>query len=204
MKIVSLNVGSAEPISIGKSSQKTGIFKKPAGGAVYVGKLGLEGDVQVDKKHHGGADQAVYLYSAEDYAWWSTKLDRQLKPGAFGENITLSSFGDGDCCVGDRLRCGQVLLELTAPRIPCATLAARMQDPGFVKKFSKAGRPGFYARVLEEGSLEEGIDCRWERRGTFPLSEVFALFFSKEPDEARLEALLNEPIAGRLRDMLAE
>lgn len=167
-----------------------------------MGRLGLEGDVQVDQKHHGGADQAVYLYSAEDYAWWREELGRELKPGVFGENITLSNFGDGERCVGDRLRCGEVLLELTAPRIPCATLAARMHDPGFVKKFSKAGRPGYYARVLEEGSLEGGIDCRWEQRGTFPLCEVYAMFFSKEPDEERVEALLREPIAERLRDML--
>ena len=48
------------------------------------------------------------------------------------------------------------MLEITAPRIPCNTLAARMGDPGFVKRFLAAERPGLYCRVIRPGILQIG------------------------------------------------
>jgi MOSC domain-containing protein YiiM len=53
-----------------------------------------------------------------------------------------------------------VVLEVTAPRIPCATLAARMGDPQFVKKYRRAERPGLYCRVIREGNLQTGNEVR--------------------------------------------
>ena len=185
---------------MGPRFQETGIFKKPRKGPVRLTSLGLFGDVQVDKKHHGGVDQAVYLYSWSDYEWWAEELGQELAAGTFGENITLESFGAEPCCVGDRLRCGQVLLELTAPRIPCATLACRLEDMTFVKQFAQAGRPGYYARVLSEGELVAGEEFEWVSRGTFPLDEVYGYFFGEEPTAERVLELLEQPLAERLRE----
>jgi MOSC domain-containing protein YiiM len=47
---------------------------------------------------------------------------------------------------------------LTAPRIPCGTLALRMGDPGFVKQFRAAERPGLYCRVVRAGDIQVGKD----------------------------------------------
>ena len=68
---------------------QTGIFKEPVEGRVAVGELGLEGDVQADRRVHGGEDQAVYAYAIEDVDWWEAELGRELGPGFFGENLTL-------------------------------------------------------------------------------------------------------------------
>ncbi len=116
--------------------------------------MGLEGDSIVDKKNHGGRDQAVYIYGGADYAWWSRArpdLDHGYQPGTFGENLTISDLESAEYAVGDRLQIGEVVLEVTAPRIPCVTLAARMGDPQFIKAFMAAERPGLYCRVIVEG-----------------------------------------------------
>lgn len=200
MKLASVNRSLPKPITIGERRARTGIFKMPAAVSVRVGKLGLEEDVQVAKKHHGGPDQAVYLYSAEDYAWFSDVLGRELAAGTFGENLTLSSFGGNPLFVGDRLRIGEVLLELTAPRIPCATLAARMGDPKFVKRFKEAERPGVYARVLTEGALQEGDEVVYVRGSSdVTVLELFRTFYDRAPEPEELERLLGAPVAERSR-----
>src|SRR6185437_11274288 len=35
-------------------------------------------------------------------------------------------------------------------------LAMRMEDPGFIKRFARSGRPGAYFRIIEEGELGAG------------------------------------------------
>ena len=105
MNVVSVNAGRAEPMKIGARTITTGIRKRPVEHG-YVGALGLAGDVVAEAKHHGGPDQALYLYSSEDYAWWAGELGDCPQPGTFGENLTLSSFGSGEVRIGDRFRVG--------------------------------------------------------------------------------------------------
>lgn len=149
----SINIATSQPLRA--KSGRTGIFKEPVAQTV-VGPLGLSGDTIVDTKHHGGPDQAVYAYTLEDYAWWAATLGRDLTPGTFGENLTLDRWPADIICVGDRLQIGEVMLEVTSPRIPCVTLEARMGITGFVNTFLKAGRPGPYFRVIHTGTLCAG------------------------------------------------
>jgi MOSC domain-containing protein YiiM len=55
-----------------------------------------------------------------------------------------------------------VVLEVTAPRIPCVTLARRMDDPAFPKLFRAAERPGVYCRVLCDGAIQVGDTVHYE------------------------------------------
>jgi MOSC domain-containing protein YiiM len=205
IRLVSVNASGPKSIQNGKKSGLTGIFKLPLAGKVQVHKLGLEQDTQVDKRHHGGPDQAVYVYSADDYAWWSEQLGMVLEPGTFGENLTFSSFGTAELYIGDRYRLGSVLLEVTAPRIPCSTLAARMNDTAFVKRFQRAARPGFYARVVQEGLLEAGDTVVYARaKSELKLLDFFALYYQKQLNAAELKQLLAAPIASRSRNHYEE
>lgn len=199
MRLLSVNRSRAKPITVGSRVDQTGIFKTPADEPVRVGKLGLAGDVQVSKQHHGGPDQAVYLYNAKDYAWFSEQLGHELTPGTFGENLTLSEFPE-NVYIGDRFEIGAVLLEVTAPRIPCATLAARVGKPDFVKTFKQAERPGVYARVLREGSLKVGDEGVYLRgQSNVSTSEMFQLHYTK-PSREQVERVLAAPIAERARE----
>ncbi|MBO1436513.1 MOSC domain-containing protein [Meiothermus sp. CFH 77666] len=205
MQLLSINIGRPQSLQVGDRPTVTGIYKNPVERA-QISTLGLSGDHVDDQEHHGGPDQAVYVYSAEDYDWWMEQLGEGLEPGTFGENLTFSSFGEGTVRIGDRFRVGPVLLEVSAPRIPCATLAARMGDPNFVKKFRQAGRPGFYARVLEEGRVQRGQSIEKIAAPTHhaTLLEVFDLWYDKTPDAARLRWVLSAPLAERARAVYAE
>lgn len=156
MHVVAINVGTRERLSHRSFRGDTGIFKRPVTGPVAIGPLGLAHDAVINAKHHGGPDQAVYLYRQEDYAWWAEELGRPVEPGTFGDNLTVAGLPEPNVVIGSRLDFGSVVLEVTAPRIPCNTLAARMDDPGFVKRFVVAERPGLYCRVIRPGPLETG------------------------------------------------
>jgi MOSC domain-containing protein YiiM len=156
MKVVSVNVADVRDIELAGRPTKTGLFKLPVDGRVEVDELGLVGDTQVDRRVHGGPDQAVYAYAQEDVAWWETELDRELGPGFFGENLTLAGVDVNGATPGERWEIGSTALEVTRPRQPCTKLAARVGDLGFVRRFAQAGRPGAYLRVVREGELGAG------------------------------------------------
>lgn len=65
----------------------TAIDKRAVSGPVRVRPLGAYGDVQADRKHHGGLDKALYAYAQEDADFWQSELGRDLPPGWFGENL---------------------------------------------------------------------------------------------------------------------
>src|SRR5690606_33248002 len=81
---------------------------------------------------------------------------RELGPGTFGENLTVTGLPAPGIAIGSRLVFDEVVLEATAPRIPCSTLAARMGDAAFVKRFMQVERPGIYCRVVSPGRLQPG------------------------------------------------
>ncbi|PYE53139.1 MOSC domain-containing protein [Deinococcus yavapaiensis] len=200
MHLTCVNVAQPREHEISGKPAVTGIFKVPQVGSVFVGTLGLAGDFVGDTKHHGGPDQAVYVYSTADYDVWSERLGEALAPGTFGENLTFTTFGEGEVRIGDRYKIGDVVLEVTCPRIPCDTLAARMNDLAFVKKFREVGRPGFYARVLSEGRVEAGMPIEKAHSTDFPtIGEAFELWFQKAPDLSEVRRMLSAPIAERGR-----
>ncbi|EXF26121.1 molybdenum cofactor sulfurase [Nesterenkonia sp. AN1] len=135
----------------------SGIDKRPVSGPVRVRPLGLHGDVQADRKHHGGTEKAVYAYAAEDAQWWAAELGRELPAGSFGENLRLSGIDLDGAHPGERWQIGdQLVLEATVPRIPCATFGRWLDQPGWVKRFLAAGRPGTYFKVITPGKVQAG------------------------------------------------
>lgn len=155
-RLLSVNVAEAREIQHRGRAVRTGIWKLPVAGRASVGVEGIKGDAIVDRRFHGGADKAVYAYSAEDYGWWAGELDQKLEPGRFGENLTVEGIGLIQARVGDRWRIGDVLLEVSEPRLPCYKLGIKMEDPRFVRRFAKALRLGAYLRVIEAGEVAQG------------------------------------------------
>ena len=202
MRLEAVNLGRRETIRLGTRSVDTGIDKRPAERA-YVGRLGFAGDVVADEENHGGLDQAVYVYSRDDYAWWEAELGASLAPGAFGENLTVPSLGASPRA-GDRVRIRGVVLELTAPRIPCAVFADRMREPAWVRRFAAAERPGAYARVLVEGELAPGdaVELEPTDQDHPTLVELMRLHYDKGAPIEVLRRALAAPVAERLRASL--
>ncbi len=200
VRISSVNIGRAETLSYRLRSRVTGILKRPVDHPVMITEDGLAGDEILNQKHHGGKDQAVYAYSADDYAWWAAQTGRSFEPGLFGENLTVERL-PSDLCVGDRLIINDVVLEATAARIPCATLAARLRDSGFGMTFRKAERPGIYFRVLDSGTVRAGDEGTLldSGAGNVTVRELFRFSYEKRHDAAQLRRMLEAPLAERVR-----
>ncbi|MEZ2130127.1 MULTISPECIES: MOSC domain-containing protein [unclassified Sinorhizobium] len=201
MKILAVCIGSPEKLP-GKT-YKTGINKHAVKGAVIVDAEGLVGDAICNRRHHGGVDQAVYLEGSLTLDWWSRELGYRIEPGTFGENLVIEGLDNRDIAVGDRFIAGDIVLEATSPRIPCATLAARMRNSRFPELYVRAARPGIYCRIIRGGTIEaempvEHVPFTGARVG---IPEVMATLGRKlcEADRARHLAV---PLHHKLRKLL--
>jgi len=134
---------------------KTGFFKTPIDGPVFVSATNLAGDGQADLKNHGGIDKAVLAYSADHYPRWRDELRLPGMPfGAFGENLTIAGLNEELVCIRDIFRVGTVTFEVSQPRQPCWKLARRWRRHELTGLVVRNGHSGWYLRVLEEGWIE--------------------------------------------------
>jgi MOSC domain-containing protein YiiM len=135
----------------------TGIDKRPVDERVPVHIMGLRGDVQADRKNHGGEFKALYAYADEEAAAWAEELGRPVPPGLFGENLRTTGLAVSTALVGERWQIGpEVAVEVTMPRIPCATFGRHLGEPRWAKRFLRKGLPGAYLKVLATGSIAAG------------------------------------------------
>ncbi|MBL1077594.1 MOSC domain-containing protein [Nocardia sp. 2] len=170
---------------------RTAIDKRPVPHRVPVRGLGLEGDHVCDTKHHGGVHQAVYAYAEEDAQRWASELGRDLPAGWFGENLRLRGLPVSDAVVGARWAIGDTLLEVSAPRVPCATFQWRTGEHQWVRRFTLQSDTGAYFRVLTEGAIGAGDEVRIVHTPAHGIT-VRDLFTGTDPE--RLDLLLaSEP-----------
>lgn len=156
-RIEAVCVAGPRPIRLPRAGDThSAIDKRPVEGRVAVHPRGLDGDVQVNKRFHGGEGQALYAFAQEDADWWAAELDRELPAGRFGENLRTTGLDLTGAVLGERWRIGAVLVEVTAPRTPCAKLQAHWGVPRLIKRFTERGTSGAYLRVLEAGDLGAG------------------------------------------------
>jgi MOSC domain-containing protein YiiM len=132
------------------------IDKRAVAGPVKVHPLGLTGDLQANRTDHGGPTKAVYAYTQEDADYWRAELGRTIEPGLFGENLRLTGVDAGNAVIGERWSINGVELEVTMPRIPCGNFARHVGEPGWVRRFTAANRPGAYLKVVKGGSVQAG------------------------------------------------
>jgi MOSC domain-containing protein YiiM len=158
-RVISVNRGREADLLVGGKPARSGIDKRPVAGPVPVRRLGLAGDEYADKENHGGQDQAVYAYAREDLDWWTEQLGRELRDGAFGENLTTGGIDVSGALIGETWRVGTAVVQITSPRIPCVTFRSWLDEPHWVKRFAAAGRPGAYLRVLTEGTVSAGDEA---------------------------------------------
>jgi MOSC domain-containing protein YiiM len=137
---------------------RTAIYKEPVRGPIWVGREGLHGDGQANRKYHGGPERAVLIYSAEHYPIWCRELGLPaLAWGSFGENLTVSELTEASVRLEQRLAIGDVVLQVASARQPCRNLARRLDVTDIVARVRRTARSGWYCRVLQEGYIEPGL-----------------------------------------------
>jgi len=187
----------------------TGIDKRPLPGPAVIERDGVVGDKQYSPDH-GGSHQAIYAYDRAEAQRWAAELGREIPPGTFGENFAVSGMPVTDAVIGEQWLVGGdrgVVLEVSAPRIPCQIFQAWMGEPHWVKRFAARGDVGAYLRVLRPGTVRAGdpIDVLSRPAHGVTVREVFN---AATTDPARLRRLLDEgerlhpQMAARINKML--
>lgn len=171
---------------------RTAIDKRPVDAPVRLIAMGPDGDTVMDRYHHGGVDQAVYSYAAEDLAYWSTELGREIPPGKFGENLTTKGVDITGAVIGTVWTVGETRLQVRSHRTPCSTFQQWMDEPRWVRRFTEHGAPGAYLKVLTEGWVKAGDPITIESIPDHGVT-IGELFAGRRGDRDRLASLLEQP-----------
>lgn len=157
------SVNLARPKPDPGTPRRTGIDKHPAEaievfepGPSYGDGPGVVDDFVGDVQHHGGAQKAVYAFSREELDHWEGELGRGLSDGMFGENLTTEGIDLEALLINQRMRVGEVVLEVSIPRTPCATFQRHLGERAWVRRFTERGRCGVYLRVVSPGVIRPG------------------------------------------------
>ena len=155
-RLASLNIGlpahyaSAEP-------WRSGIYKSPIQGRIFLSTVNFAGDGQADLTVHGGPDKAVCVYSMDHFPFWRRELlVEECGPGWFGENFSIEGQTETQVAIGDTFRIGTAVVQISQPRAPCWKLGRRWKRLDMPKLVVQSGRTGWYLRVLETGHVESG------------------------------------------------
>ena len=149
-----------------------GVPKKPIASA-YVSRERVQGDDWNNKNVHGGPRQAVLLIASETYQTL-TELGYPVFPGALGENFTTEGLPFARIRFGDTFLIGEnLILRITKLRMPCSTIKVYGADIGthLYDAMARDGNPesphwgagGFYAEVLQEGTVTAGDSIRLKK-----------------------------------------
>jgi MOSC domain-containing protein YiiM len=167
---------------------RSSIFRDRVDGPLALGLRGFEGDKVADTKNHGTPAMAVCFYPISHYALWNNEFSTSLGPGCVGENLCVSDLDEGTVCIGDVLKIGSATLQISQPRFPCSKQERRTGIDGFLKRVFATRRTGWYARVLEIGTLQAGDELILVERPHPDVTVARAnlpLLGPKNPDLAR-------------------
>ncbi|MCW2271137.1 6-N-hydroxylaminopurine resistance protein [compost metagenome] len=183
------------------------IDKQPRTGEVAVTALGLAGDEQGDLRVHGGKEKAIHHYPREHYDAWALELGGHpllQAPGAFGENFSTYGWTEHTVCLGDRLRVGSAVLEISQGRMPCWKLNDRFGVRDMSLRVQQSGRTGWYYRVLEEGMVAAGALIELIERPCpkWSVARLSSVLFDKQVDADILRQCLALPLAPSWRRTL--
>jgi ferredoxin-NADP reductase/MOSC domain-containing protein YiiM len=195
-KVLSVNVGLPKDVSWRGKTVHTGVWKSSVPGPRRVRRLNLDGDGQGDTEGHGGEMRAVLVYQIDSYRHWEQHFHRDdFVFGQFGENLTVEGLADHEVCIGDRYRIGTAEFEVTQPRVTCYRVGLRLGAPDMASLLVAHHRPGFYFRVLTEGSVEaeDPIVKTATGPGALSVAEVDALLYLPGRDLDRVRDAVDIP-----------
>lgn len=158
---------------------------------------GVAGDACADTRHHGGPEKALHTYPFEHYSAWHALWPqaRRWRPGAFGENLSTQGLDEASQCIGDVLRIGSALVQVSQGRLPCWKLNIAFDQPDMARRVQDSGRMGWYLRVLQSGAIEAGdtIELLARPHPAWSLLRVQRCLFPRAHSPAELTELAALP-----------
>jgi MOSC domain-containing protein YiiM len=174
-------------------NQPTGMYKNERLEPAWLGREGLVGDAQADRRVHGGPEKALHQYPLAGYARLAAAFPAAaaaLLPGSLGENLSAAGWDETNVAIGDVFRFGDARIQVAQPRSPCWKIDRRFGVDGMTRLIDTEGITGWYFRVLDEG--EVGPGCAFERIDAashgLTIAELWRLWRQHRPDPDLIEA----------------
>ncbi len=190
--ITGLYVGSLQTLA--PEGQQTGIYKAPVQ-QVAVNRLGIIGDVQADKRVHGGPEKALHQYALSSYALIRAHypaLADLAVAGSIGENLSSPVMDDQNVYIGDIYAIGTTLVQVSQPRSPCWKINHRFDTDMLSRFIAEQHISGWYYRVLQDGEITLGDPITLRQRFADSLSvaafNTIATMHRPTLDDLRLAA----------------
>ncbi|MCF6350087.1 MAG: MOSC domain-containing protein [Flavobacteriaceae bacterium] len=203
MKIQSVNIAEKREITFNGRTRYTGIYKTSVDTSIYLGKEDVKNDAVVDRKYHGGENMAVYAFGKNNYGYFEELYPNlDFTNGMFGENLTIDNLDETKIKIGDTFKINNTIIQVSQPRLPCATLGYRFGSQKIVKQFLNTTFSGIYFRVLQEGSVKKGDELILIKttKSCLTLAEVYSLFtYNKTNTKLLKKALHLDLLSSRLK-----
>ncbi|MEK0453941.1 MAG: MOSC domain-containing protein [Synergistaceae bacterium] len=134
------------------TSPEKGMIKHDVREGLLLEELGIEGDA-----HAGFMHRQVSLIAVEDIRTMMEKLP-DLVPGSFAENLTTEGFDLSALKIGDRLKVGETILEVSQIGKECHTKCEVFRKTGDCIMPKK----GIFTRVIKGGKVKTGDTVRFD------------------------------------------
>lgn len=195
MKVISVNVGRPQIVMKGERQYSSAINRRPVNGPLELTADGFVGDRVSDLRWHGGPDKAACIYPFDHYAFWEERLGRELPVPSFGENLTTEGLLEAQVCIGDTLRFGRALTQVTQPRQPCFKLANKLDESRMIKWINERGWTGLYVRTLKPGMVAAGdaIELLDRPRPHMTIARAMQIMLDKKGSPDDMQELLSVP-----------
>ena len=161
------------------------IAKEPAVGTVRLSAEGLQGDRQADPRAHGGPDRAL----------------------CHGENLGGDRGPDEtEVCIGDVLRLGSAVIQITQARAPCWKIEDRTGIEGLARALAESGRTGWLCRVREPGEVPPAPALELLERPlpAWSVRRAWEVYRGREDADAQAELAELTPLARAWREALTQ
>lgn len=173
------------------------ISKTAVEGRQEINELGFLADEQADLEHHGGHDKAIHHYATEHYQAWIAEgeIPADAKPAAFGKNIATTGMTEWTLCIGDKLRLGTAVVQISQGRQPCWKVSEYTKNKKMAYLFQNTSRTGWYYRVLEPGFAGVGDTVTLLERSqpNWSVARVTSARLSRKVSQKEAETLATLP-----------
>jgi MOSC domain-containing protein YiiM/ferredoxin-NADP reductase len=184
---------------------ETAIFKAPLSGRVEVTKEGIKNDEHAYHAH-GGPDKALLQYCTKHYNDWKMEIpasENLFKPGGFGENIANAEISEKTVCIGDRIAIGQLIVEVSEPRAPCAKLNHRFEVKDMAKRAQTHLRTGWLYRIIKPGIVQAGdmVELLERPYPEWTVARIMYYLFIDRKDVEMMKQIVDlEPLGWEVKD----
>lgn len=179
---------------------ESAISKTPIPGPVEITIDGIKGDAH-SFPGHISHDKALLHYCTKHYGEWKKELPASeplFKPGGFGENLFNAEIDETTVCIGDRIAIGDVVVEVSEPRGPCAKLNHRFEVKDMAKRTQTLLRTGWLYRIIKPGTVQAGDMIRLLERPypEWTIARIMYYLFIDTKDVEMMKQIVELPPLG--------